>query len=264
MSIGISYSLTFLPKRLSGKESTCQFRRCRFDPWVGRSPGGGSGNHSSIVAWKIPWTEEPGGLQSMGFQRVRHDLATKCWYMVLLVSWELAYISQGFSWFVFYELIWFLHHLASLVHYSWKLVNINCFCVGNINMLWMGDRKISEMWLLHLLTSKYTICIFIFVDSWGNKGKILLSKLATWWHCVSTQMSLGEVLCSRVMLWKDSCWCRGSLWSVNPHHLLLSEQSEPQTLSLFQLRNPEHFNSKISYKMKHLKVWYFSTALPIP
>ena len=33
--------------------------------------------HSSILAWGIPWTEEPGGLQSMGLQRVRHDLATK-------------------------------------------------------------------------------------------------------------------------------------------------------------------------------------------
>ena len=29
--------------------------------------------HSSIIAWKIPWTEEPGRLQSMGSQRVRHD-----------------------------------------------------------------------------------------------------------------------------------------------------------------------------------------------
>ena len=29
-------------------------------------------NHSSILAWKIPWTEEPGELQSMGSQRVRH------------------------------------------------------------------------------------------------------------------------------------------------------------------------------------------------
>ena len=29
--------------------------------------------HSSILAWKIPWTEESGGLQSMGLQRVRHD-----------------------------------------------------------------------------------------------------------------------------------------------------------------------------------------------
>ena len=29
--------------------------------------------HTSILAWKIPWTEEPGGLQSMGLQRVEHD-----------------------------------------------------------------------------------------------------------------------------------------------------------------------------------------------
>ena len=34
-------------------------------PVSGRSPGVGNGNHSSILAWKIPWTEEPGGLQSL-------------------------------------------------------------------------------------------------------------------------------------------------------------------------------------------------------
>ena len=33
--------------------------------------------HSNILAWEIPWKEEAGGLQSMGLQRVRHDLATK-------------------------------------------------------------------------------------------------------------------------------------------------------------------------------------------
>ena len=33
--------------------------------------------HSKIVAWEIPWIEEPGGLQSMGLQRVGHDLVTK-------------------------------------------------------------------------------------------------------------------------------------------------------------------------------------------
>ena len=33
----------------------------------------GMATHSSILAWKIPWIEEPGGLQSMGLQRVRHD-----------------------------------------------------------------------------------------------------------------------------------------------------------------------------------------------
>ena len=33
--------------------------------------------HCSIFAWKIPWTEEPGSLQSMGLQRVGHDRATE-------------------------------------------------------------------------------------------------------------------------------------------------------------------------------------------
>ena len=33
--------------------------------------------HSSILAWRIPWTEEPGRLQSMGSQRVRHNLVTE-------------------------------------------------------------------------------------------------------------------------------------------------------------------------------------------
>ena len=36
----------------------------------------GRATHSSILAWSIPWTEEPGGPQSMGLQRVIHDRAT--------------------------------------------------------------------------------------------------------------------------------------------------------------------------------------------
>ena len=57
------------------KESTCQCRRCKrwFDPWVGRSHEEGMATHSSILAWRIPWTEEPGGLKSMRSQRVGHD-----------------------------------------------------------------------------------------------------------------------------------------------------------------------------------------------
>ena len=35
---------------------------------LGRCPEGGDGTHSSILIWKIPWTEEPGGLRSMGSQ----------------------------------------------------------------------------------------------------------------------------------------------------------------------------------------------------
>ena len=37
----------------------------------------GMATHSSIFAWEVPWTEESGRLQSIGLQRVGHDLATK-------------------------------------------------------------------------------------------------------------------------------------------------------------------------------------------
>ena len=37
----------------------------------------GMATHSSILAWRIPWTEEPGRIQFMGSQELRHDLATK-------------------------------------------------------------------------------------------------------------------------------------------------------------------------------------------
>ena len=46
-------------------------------PGSGRSPGKESGNHSSILAWRITWTEEPCGLQSMRLKRVGQGLATE-------------------------------------------------------------------------------------------------------------------------------------------------------------------------------------------
>ena len=42
-------------------------------PGSGRSPEDRMATHSSVLAWRIPWTEEPGGLQSMGSQRVGHN-----------------------------------------------------------------------------------------------------------------------------------------------------------------------------------------------
>ena len=41
-------------------------------PGLGSSPGGRMATHSSILAWRIPWAEEPGGLQTMGSQTVGH------------------------------------------------------------------------------------------------------------------------------------------------------------------------------------------------
>ena len=68
-------------KHISGPTSSfwlgrLQCGRPGFDPWVGKITWRRE-THSSILTWRTPWTEEPGGLQSMGFWRVRHDWATK-------------------------------------------------------------------------------------------------------------------------------------------------------------------------------------------
>ena len=63
---------------LSGKESTCDARDMDSIAGSGRSPGKGTDYPlPGILAWRIPWTEEPGGVIVHGVARVRHDLATK-------------------------------------------------------------------------------------------------------------------------------------------------------------------------------------------
>ena len=42
-------------------------------PGLGRSPEEGMATHSGILAWRTPWTEQPGGLQSIALQRVGHN-----------------------------------------------------------------------------------------------------------------------------------------------------------------------------------------------
>ena len=63
------------PGGSDGKESVCNVGDLSSIPGLGRYPGDGNGNHSSILAWRIPQTEEPGGLQSTGSQKVGHDWA---------------------------------------------------------------------------------------------------------------------------------------------------------------------------------------------
>ena len=74
------YSIPGFPGGTSGKEPTCQWRTHEMQVW----PLGwedllekGMAIHSSILAYRIPWTEEPSGLWSIGSHRVRHYWATE-------------------------------------------------------------------------------------------------------------------------------------------------------------------------------------------
>ena len=63
---------------LSGKESACQAGDPHSMPGLGRYPGEGNSNPLQYSCLESLWTEEPGGLQSVGSQRVRHHWGTKC------------------------------------------------------------------------------------------------------------------------------------------------------------------------------------------
>ena len=58
-----------LPDGSEVKASACNVRSLSWEDTLDKEMA----THSSTLAWKIPWREEPGGLQSMGSQRVRHD-----------------------------------------------------------------------------------------------------------------------------------------------------------------------------------------------
>ena len=88
------------PGRLGGKEFACQYRRHGFvwslhweNPLEKEMTA-----HSSILAWEIPCTEEPGGLQSMGSQRVRHNWSDwACWRTsVLDVYYLLVSVTPAY------------------------------------------------------------------------------------------------------------------------------------------------------------------------
>ena len=81
-------------------------------PRSGRSPGEGNDNHSSILGWKIPWTEERCGLQSIRLQRVRYNWETEHTHVdcsppgssvhgilqARILDWVAISFSRGFSW----------------------------------------------------------------------------------------------------------------------------------------------------------------------
>ena len=83
----------------------------RFDPWVGKILGVGNDTHSSILAWKIPWTKVTGGIQSTESQRVTLQylliLYVKC--SLVILTYFLFHLNvhenSGRNFVLFYKLV---------------------------------------------------------------------------------------------------------------------------------------------------------------
>ena len=102
------------PGGASGKEPACQCRRhkrSRFDPWVGKIPWRRKWQPTPVfLPGRIPWIEEPGGLQPVGSQRVRHDWASYG------TAWGVGVGMSTWGW----ALDPIKGQLNLLVHQSWS------------------------------------------------------------------------------------------------------------------------------------------------
>ena len=90
------------PSGSDSKASTCYAGDPGPIPGSGRSPGEGKATHSTILAWRVPWTEEPGKLQSMGSQRVRHDWATEQNHPIVVLGHCVFAIICLWVFFIFF------------------------------------------------------------------------------------------------------------------------------------------------------------------
>ena len=137
-------------KNLPAMQGTCvQFLGWE-DPLVE-----GVANHSSIFAWGIPWTQEPGGLQSMGLQRGRHNWATNTdkviWYVC--VGCVLCLQTGPFA-----------LPVCVLGVLLWRCV---CVCVVLIHRLSGCSWVCVCVVLIHRPSSCSWVCVCVFVCVWG-------------------------------------------------------------------------------------------------
>ena len=141
--------------------------------------------HSSTLAWKIPWMEEPGRLQSMGSQRVKHDWATS--------------LSMGQRPFW----LWYAHCNTFAMEVSvYVLRPLMCHALSWLTTLYLGShvlfsRRLQSFWLcFHFIardTSAQKICHLQSHDSNPRVPKLfffLSWDIMDMYNCVSSKCTM--------------------------------------------------------------------------
>ena len=142
--------------------------------------------HSSTLAWKIAWTEEPGGLQSMGSLRVGHDWATSLSVSLSCIGEGNGTLPQcscqetpregGAWWAAIYgvaqsrtQLKWLSSSSSSLCY----MVNIILYFTPWVS----GTQKVAVGYILDSVTILASVLLYIGWRSWTCSGFLCHSKL---------------------------------------------------------------------------------------
>ena len=159
---------------LSGKESTCNMGDIGTWFWsLGQEDPleKGKATHSSILAWRIPWTEESGALQSMGSQRIRHSWSDRaCTHTQFLLLNSISAVAVSVTCFLklMIQFCFWLSWVFTAAH-SLSLVNGDCSCLWCWGFLWwwlllfqsVGSRCSASVAAAHRLSCSVACGIFL-------------------------------------------------------------------------------------------------------
>ena len=120
--------------------------------------------HSTILAWEIPWTEEPGGLQSMGLQRAGHDWATKQEQQTFMKS--MNHSLPWNPWNVFHHSLYWMKY----VKHRYIIYMCVCVCVC-VYVPYEGTKSSLVNDWTHFLA-----VFFLFMFQWSERVPINI------WH----------------------------------------------------------------------------------
>ena len=187
--------------------------------------------HSSILAWRMPWTEEPGGLQSTGWQRVRQDwsdLAHILYTEIMLDSLEKLIIQT---------------HLVELLEESWLSLELACPTLYNPmdcslpgssthgispgkknevgyhfllqGIFWTQESNpslLQSRWVLHALSHQEDLALVVRIIP--RLQTVLTTRNKTYtWDSKETNCVQVNLLCSRIKL--NKLWRNKKKYSTN-------------------------------------------------
>ena len=124
--------------------------------------------HSSILACRIPWTEEPDGLQSMGLQRVGQDWVTNTFFSLLLFV-SPAFLLFLSSPFLLSSLLLFCVHVSgclSLSHHC--LVFKKCHYVMQNTVLCLGDHSILVSFTIFVISHTVSFILSLKIEEYDR------------------------------------------------------------------------------------------------
>ena len=164
--------------------------------------------HSSNLAWEITWTEKPGGVQSMGSQRVRHDWATNTFTLSFFCELFCLFVSSLFvivHWNIFMFSLKSLSGISICVScWHWYLLMVFFHFFWSLSGSWYDEWWLIETSIFWLLYYK-TLDLF---KAYGSAGLLWLCSEGKEWPLLYFQFGCKSRSSAQTLLttgWSSPC-----------------------------------------------------------